>query len=285
MYRPNLPFCFGVFSEAFTHHDVGPDRFLVANPMKPVEQSVIKRFARAFCYNRAGFSLEQIPVYFATYQGSVPDLTSYPVAPAKAAIFEDCVRALTPDNQRQALYDLCDKPPASKHQMPDDATRMELLVLLVQADGRSPLGVELSELTLMGVRQQWMTAASRIPSSPAGAITAARTLLESTCKTILSELVEVPDSSGDLGRLYKQVRVKLGIDPKQGASQAVHQMVNGLIQVVDGLAGLSNSAGDRHGLVGGTKITELSFASLAVHAAGTVCVFLVRVHKHLQRGP
>ncbi len=252
--------------------------------MKPVEQSVIKRFAVTFCYGRTGFSLEQIPEYFARYQGSVPDLSSYPVTPVKSGIFEDCVRALTPDNQRQALYDLCDTPPASKHPMPDEATRKELLALLVQADGRSPIGIELSSLSLTGVRQQWMTAASRIPSSPAGAITAARTMLEGTCKTILTELGEVPDSSGELGKLYKQVRVKLGIDPKAGATQAVHQMVSGLTQVVDGLAGLSNAAGDRHGLAGGTKLTELSFASLAVHSAGTACVFLVRVHKDLQRG-
>ncbi len=253
--------------------------------VKPAEQSIIKRFAQAFCYGRTGFSLEQIPEYFARFQGSVPDLSSYPVAPVKSGIFEDCVRALTPENQRQALYDLCDDPPASRHPMPDAATRSELLALLVQADGHSPMGVELSNLTLTGVRQQWFTAASRIPSSPASAITAARTLLESTCKTILMEHGEIPDSSGDLGKLYKQVRVKLKIDPKSGATQPVHQMAHGLTQVVDGLAGLSNSAGDRHGLAGGTKITELSFASLAVHAAGTVCVFLIRVHKNLQRGP
>lgn len=254
-------------------------------PMKPVDQSVIQRFAEAFSRGRTGFSIEQIPEYFATYQGSVPDLCSYTVTPTKSAIFADCVRALTPDNQRLALYDLCDNPPASRHPMPGPATRKELLALLVQADGRSPIGVELSGLTLTGLRQQWMTAASRVPSSAAGAITAARTLLESTCKTVLTELGEVPDTSGDLGKLYKQVRLKLGIDPKHGASQSVHQIVRGLNQAVDGLAALSNCAGDRHGLAGGNKITELSFASLAVHAAGSVCVFLIRVHKDFQRGP
>jgi hypothetical protein len=169
--------------------------------------------------------------------------------------------------------------------MPPEDARKELLALLVQADGRSPLGVELSSLTLSGVRKQWFTAASRVPSSPAGAITAARTLIESTCKTILRDQGETPDASGELGKLYKQVRTKLGINPKQGAAQPVHQVVNGLTQIVDGLAGLSNAAGDRHGLEGGATITELSFASLAVHAAGTVCVFLTRVSKDALRGP
>jgi hypothetical protein len=253
--------------------------------MKPIEQSVIQRFANAFCYGRTGFSLEQIPAFFAAYQGSVPDVAGYAVAPAKSSIFEDCVRALTPENQRMALYDLCDNPPPAKHQMPGAPKRLELLTLLVQADGRAPLGVELSSMTLSGIRRQWMTAASRLPSSPAGAITAGRALLESTCKTILTELGETPDSTGDLGKLYKQVRIKLGIEAKHGPSQSVHQMLSGLTQVVDGIAGLSNVAGDRHGLAEGLKITDLAFASLAVHAAGSVCVFLVRVHKDLLRGP
>ena len=253
--------------------------------MKPVESTVIRRFADAFCYGRMGFSLEQIPAYFEQYQGSVPNLRNYVATPTKSAVFEDCVRSLSPENQRHALYDLCDNPPAARHTMPSEDARGELLALLVQADGKSPLSVELSSLTLSGVREQWFTAASRVPSSPAGAITAARTLIESTCKTILREQGETPDASGELGRLYKQVRTKLGIDPKQGASQSVNQMVGGLTQIVDGLAGLSNAAGDRHGLEGGAKIAELSFASLAVHAAGTASLFLIRVHKDVLRGP
>ncbi len=254
--------------------------------MKPVEITVISRFADAFSRGRMGFSLEQIPAHFEKYQGSVPNLSNCVGKPTKSVVFEDCVRSLSPENQRSALYDLCDNPPPdAKHPMPSEDVRRELLALLVQADGRSPLSVELSSLTLSGVRKQWFTAASRVPSSPAGAITAARTLIESTCSTILREQGETPDTSGELGKLYKQVRIKLGIDPKQGASQSVHQMVSGLTQIVDGLAGLSNAAGDRHGLEAGAKIAELSFASLAVHAAGTACVFLIRVHKDVLRGP
>jgi len=253
--------------------------------MKPIEITVIRRFAHAFCYGRVGFSLEQVLAYFESYQGSTPDLSKYVGKPTKSAVFEECVRSLSPENQRHALYDLCDNPPAARHPMPSGDARKELLALLVQADGKSPLSVEVSSLTLPGVREQWFTAASRVPSSPASAITAARTLIESTCKTILRERGETPDASGELGKLYKQVRTKLGLDPRQGASPSVHRMVSGLTQIVDGLAGLSNAAGDRHGLEGGAKITELSLAGLAVHAAGTASLFLIRVHKDVLRGP
>lgn len=253
--------------------------------MKPVDSNLVKRFAEEFCYGRKGFSAEEIPKYFSTFQGNVPFPAIYKMAVNKSVLFYDCVTSLSPENQRQALYDLCDDPPQSTHPMPGKNVRKDILTMLVQADGRSPLGIELSSITLIGVRKQWMIAASRIPNSPAAAITAARTLFESTCSTLLSELGVTPNTSGEVSRLYKQVRRKLGIDPSHGASQNIYQIVNGLAQIVDGLAGISNKAGDRHGLVSGTRINDISYASLAVHASGTACVFLVRVYRDVKRGP
>jgi hypothetical protein len=109
--------------------------------------------------------------------------------------------------------------------------------------------------------------------------------VETTCKTILQELGESPDKSGDLGNLYKRTRVCLGIDATRGVSQAVHQIINGLTQVIEGTAAISNAAGDRHGLAEGERITELALASLSVHAAGSVALFLTRAYKGMLRGP
>jgi hypothetical protein len=253
--------------------------------MKPVPTDLIKCFADAFCFGKKGLSAAEIPQFFSAYEGAVPTAASYDMGVAKSVLFADCVRALSPENQRLALYDLCDSPPSSRHAMPNGEIRRGLLATLVQADGRSPIGIELSTITAYGIREHWFTAASRIPLSPAGAITAARALVESTCKTILVECGKTPDCSGDLARLYKQTREALGLDPRQGATQDVHRLSGGLTQIVDGLAGLSNKAGDRHGLPSGSKIADISYASLAVHAAGTASLFLVRVHKDIQRGP
>ena len=253
--------------------------------MRPIHPNVVQRFAKAFTYGRNGFSLRELLDYFAGYQANVPSLHSLQHGATKSSAFLECVASLSPENQRQVLYDLCDDPPPSQYPMPTEGERKKLLAQLVQADGSSPLGVSISQITLRGIRNQWFTAASRLSESPASAITAARAIVETTCKTILTELGKEPDRTGELGRLYKQTRICLGIDPKQGVSQAVHQIINGMTQIIDGLSAISNAAGDRHGLENGHKSTELSFASLCVHSAGTVALFLVRTYKNLIRGP
>jgi hypothetical protein len=250
--------------------------------MQPVSENIIKRFGSAFCYERAGYSLRELQELFPLYQVDVPSIDPG-LPPTKGAFFLTCVTAMTPATQRQFLYDLCDNPLPAKNPLPSEADRRTLLSILAAADGVSPLATDLSTLTVYAVRNQWFTAASRVTQSASAAITAARTLLESTCQTILVERGQSPDSSGDISRLYNQTRRILQLDPGGGLHQAVHQLLNGLTQVVNGLAALSNQAGDRHGLPGGARITDHSIASLAVHSAGTVSLFLVTVHRTMWR--
>lgn len=244
--------------------------------MKPLSKDTAYRFAEVFAYQKKGFALDKITPFFEQYQYGLPTPTSLYTGARKGDHFVACVMALTPTNQRYALYDLCDHPPRMKGSGPDKRTRRGLLRMLVQADGISPLSIDLSGISLRGVRDDWFIAASRITNSPAAAVTAARTLLEATCKTILVECGEFPDSSGDLGRLFKQARKALGIEAAAGATQSVNQLCGGLSAAIDGLASISNQAGDRHGLVGGNEIRDQSLASLTVHAAGTVSLFLLQ---------
>lgn len=246
--------------------------------MQPVPSSITERFAAAFCYGRKGYSLRELEDLFVQYQVDVPCVS--PGQPqTKGAYFNQCVVAMTPETQRQFLYDLCDDPPPARGQLPAPEKRLDLLRALAGVDGMSPLGVDLSGLSMHGVRSQWFASVSRLKSSPSSAITAARALVETTCKTILSERGEAPDASGDLIRLYRQTGRSLQIQASSGSSQAVHQMLNGLSQAIDGLAALSNRGGDRHGLPGGVRITDRSVAVLAVHAAGSVSLFLVQTHR------
>lgn len=246
--------------------------------MRPVKPEDIDAFARAFTFGRRGFSADEIPTFFSQYQGGVPASPRNPMG-TKSDFFRDCVSALTPVNQWSALLDLCDSPPPSKHRMPTAKERLQLRARLVQGDGRSDLAVALSEVSLGGVRAQWLVACSRLPESPAAAITAGRALLETTCKSVLKECGVRDESAGDLPRLYKQTRVALELEVAEGSGQAVHQIASGLTAVVAGLSGLSNQAGDRHGLAEGLKIDDLALASLAVHGAGCLALFLARVHR------
>lgn len=250
--------------------------------MRPVSQNMIKRFAAAFCYGREGYSLRELQDLFPVYQVDVPSVDPG-LPPTKGAFFLNCVSAMTPAIQRQFLYDLCDNPPPARNALPSETNRKALLSQLAAADGVSPLATGLSALSVHSVRNQWFAAASRVTQSASSAITAARTLLESTCQTILIERGQTPDSSGDVSRLYNQTARVLQLDPSKGIQQAVHQLLNGLTQIVNGLASLSNKAGDRHGLPDGARISDHSIASLAVHSAGTVSLFLVTVHRSTWR--
>lgn len=249
--------------------------------MTPVLPAIAERFAHHFAFGRNGLTLPQLDSFFRRFEAAVPIPQRWG-NPTKTEYFLQCLNSLTPRNQRLALYDLCDAPPEMRQPVAA-AERLALLELLVQADGASPLGVELSQVSLRGVREDWFTASSRLPTNPPAAITAARTLLESVSMTILAERNEVADTSGDLARLVKQVRIALGIDAAKGTGQGIHVMVSGLGNIVDGLSSMSNSAGDRHGKIGGATLDELTVASLAVHAAGTLALFLVQQHHERAR--
>ena len=83
---------------------------------------------------------------------------------------------------------------------------------------------------------------------PEGAITMARTLLESTLKTILDDRGIAYQGSGDpLPALYKAVSGALGLAPGTYSEQAFKQILGGCHSVVVGLGSLRNKAGDAHG--------------------------------------
>jgi Abortive infection C-terminus len=246
--------------------------------MRAVPESIVGRFAREFCFGGSGYSLRELADLFPKYQADVPAPDSK-MAPTKGSYFQQALAAMTPLSQRQCLYDLCDDPAPATGPLPSQDARLQLLSLLAAADGISPLGTGLSRCTIRAVRTQWFTAASRLNASPSSAVTAARALLESTCATILVERQEAPDTSGDLGRLFGQTRKSLDLVGDKGTDQAIHQVYSGLVQVVNGMAGLSNQVGDRHGLEDGLRIDDHAGASLAVHASGTIALFLVNRHK------
>jgi len=242
--------------------------------MHPIDGSIIRGFADEFASERKGFSLIQISPYFANYEQSVPSPGEGYGTPTKIDHFVTCVNSLSQKIQRYALYDLCDDPPEMNGSVPNVTIRKQLLQQLVQGDGVSPLAVGISSITLRGIRQDWFTAASPITSTSSTAITAARALLESTCKTILTELNETPVSGGNLPKLFKQTRKAIGIDIVQNVSQEVTQLITGLTSVVDGFSALSNKAGDRHGLAGGAELRDQTIASIIVHTSGTLSLFL-----------
>jgi Abortive infection C-terminus len=124
------------------------------------------------------------------------------------------------------------------------------------------------------ISEAWRKSLDRRHQDPEGAITAARTLLESVCKHILEECgVEYGDC--DLPKLYGLTSKELSLAPSQHTEDAFKKILGGAHSIVDGLANLRNRLGDAHGQ-GKRPVKPLPrHAELAVNMAGSMASFLL----------
>lgn len=126
------------------------------------------------------------------------------------------------------------------------------------------------------VQDAWRKALDRREIDPDGAITAARTLLETVCKHILDEKDVMYDDKMDLPKLYGKTAEQVNLAPSQHTEQVIKQILGGCNTVVEGIGSLRNSLGDAHGK--GSKHLKVSsrHAELTVNLAGTTATFLIR---------
>lgn len=127
-----------------------------------------------------------------------------------------------------------------------------------------------------GVHAAWEKALGRRADDPEGAITAARTLLETVCKHILDlENVTYNSKRIEIHELYKLVAKELNLSPDQHNEAVFKQILGGCSAIVGGLGTLRNRLGDAHGH-GQIKAKPSSrHAELAVNLAGSMAIFLV----------
>jgi hypothetical protein len=109
------------------------------------------------------------------------------------------------------------------------------------------ISVSLKKAAVESVGIAWARALERRSTDPEAAITAARTLLESTCKHVLDELKIEFDDSVDLPKLYKLAASGLKLAPDQHTEAIFKQILGGCQTVVEGLGAMRNRLSDAHG--------------------------------------
>ncbi len=125
------------------------------------------------------------------------------------------------------------------------------------------------------VHAVWQKALDRRTADPDGAITAARTLLESVCKHILDRRGTAYPENADLPALYGLAAKELRLAPSQHTEDSFKQILGGCHSVVYGLAAIRNRLSDAHGQ-GRTPVRPAArHAELAVNLAGSMALFLV----------
>ena len=109
------------------------------------------------------------------------------------------------------------------------------------------------------------------------AITKSRTILEETFCYVIEIKNQTPSDSGDIGKLYKQVKELYNMHADKEMDVRINKLLSGLEKIVSGLAEMRNNGSDSHGL-GNKRINISSYhARLAVNSAITMAEFILSV--------
>lgn len=140
----------------------------------------------------------------------------------------------------------------------------------------APISDGLKSFDSDGVHAVWTKALDRRKSDPEGAITAARTLLETVCKHVLDGCGTAYSKNGaDLPELYKLVSKELNLAPNLHSEDVFKQILGGVTSVVHGLGAMRNRLGDAHGQGKAPVRPAPRHAQLAVNLAGSTALFIV----------
>lgn len=128
------------------------------------------------------------------------------------------------------------------------------------------------------IHSQWKKAIDRKQTDPDGAITMARTLIESVLKHILDEQHIVHNDNIELSELYKEVAKLLNLAPEQHQEQIFKQILGGANGIISGLGAMRNKLGDAHGSSKQKIKAQERHSELAVNLAGSMAIFLYKTY-------
>ena len=172
----------------------------------------------------------------------------------------------------------------------------EFSALMDATENNAPNPVEKSMGDLLAspshesVMAYWHKCNERAQSDPEGAVTAARALLETVLKHIVSDLqIEIEKKNPDLPELYSAVAKQLSLSPQNHKEKLVKGILSGCNTIVSGIGELRNLYGDAHGKDRRSVRVEPRHAHLAVNLAGSMASFLIstaqKANKSLERTP
>ncbi len=109
------------------------------------------------------------------------------------------------------------------------------------------------------------------------AVSKSRTILEEVFCYVIEKSGATPSDSGDIGKLYKQVKDIFNMHADRDADKRINTLLSGLEKIVSSIAEMRNEAGDSHGV--GSRRINISehHARLYVNAAMTMADFILSV--------
>ncbi|MFM1982544.1 MAG: hypothetical protein RJB22_1263, partial [Pseudomonadota bacterium] len=156
---------------------------------------------------------------------------------------------------------------------------LEYLEGLDRTPAVAPITEALEAFDPDNVHAAWQKALDRRAIDPEGAITAARTLLETVCKHVLDDAGATYADDADLPKLWGMASERLNLAPSQHHEESFKAILGSCQQIVNRLGTLRNKISDAHGQGRKPVRPRPRHAELAVNLAGTMAAFLVATWK------
>lgn len=156
----------------------------------------------------------------------------------------------------------------------------------LESNERLPAGAAiataLEKFDSQHVHAAWQKALDRRANDPEGAITAARTLLETVCKHILDDAGIQYARNLDLPQLWNLTAEQVNLAPHQHQEHVFKAILGNCQAVVSNIAAIRNKVGDAHGHGRNPVKPKPKHAELVVNLAGTMASFLVQTWEEVR---
>jgi hypothetical protein len=139
--------------------------------------------------------------------------------------------------------------------------------------------------TIESIEQQVMAIENALERVPDFAFDLSKTLVETMCKTILTDMGQPPNSNWDCPRLLRETTDRLSLLPLghpngKATRESITKTINGLLQTIQGLCELRKNFGlASHGRDAFSARLGLRQAMLAAQAADTIASFIYVLHR------
>lgn len=151
-----------------------------------------------------------------------------------------------------------------------------------------PILAKVQTIDFDTVQAEIARAMPSLKSDPEDAVTAACSLIEAVCRSILIELSLPLPPKKDVEGLLKAVQEPLRLSPGRSdlpreIEADVRQVLSGLTTVIKGVGALRTHGGDAHGRERGFPRIDARIASLALNSASSVALFLIETWERQQK--
>ena len=109
------------------------------------------------------------------------------------------------------------------------------------------------------------------------AITKCRTLMEEVCFYAIEKKNETPSTSGDIGKLYGQVKTLYNMHQDKSLDKRINGLLSGLEKILTAISEMRNKGSDAHGAGSNRIKIDEHHARLFVNSAMTMADFVLSV--------